>query len=89
MKLNFEKERIYALDSDQKMIAEVTFPISNGVATIDHTFVHSSLRGQGVAEQLMEATISHLQSSNLKAKLTCSYAVLWFSKHPEFSELIE
>lgn len=89
MEFIYEQERIYALDSAKKLIAEITFPISNGVANIEHTFVDDSLRGQGIAGQLMEATINHIRSSVLKVKLTCPYSIQWFSNHPESSDLFE
>ncbi|MDF2838892.1 MAG: N-acetyltransferase [Evtepia sp.] len=89
MEFIYEQERIYMLDSDDKLIAEVTFPTLNGVANIEHTFVDSSLRGQGVASKLMEATANQIRSSELKAKLTCSYAIQWFPNHPEYSNLLD
>lgn len=49
MEFQHERERIFALDEQGKLVAEVTFPVSEGVADIDHTFVDQSLRGQGVA----------------------------------------
>ena len=49
MEFQYEKERIFACDEAGKVIAEITFPVSQGVADINHTFVDGSLRGQGVA----------------------------------------
>lgn len=49
MEFKTEDERIYATDADGKVIAEITFPVSDGIVTIDHTFVDKSLRGQGIA----------------------------------------
>lgn len=88
MEFQHEPERIYASDSAGQCIAEVTFPISDGVATIDHTFVDPSLRGQGVAGQLLAATVERLRSAGLKAWPTCSYAVKWFADHPEHADLL-
>ena len=42
-----EKGRIYAVDANGKLLAEVTFPDDGNTAVIDHTFVDESLRGQG------------------------------------------
>ena len=56
--MEFQKEpgRIFALGEDGKLLAEITFPTGeDGVADIDHTFVDESLRGQGVASQLVRA----------------------------------
>lgn len=88
MKFQQEPERIFALDSAGNLIAEVTFPISRGVAAIDHTFVDPSLRGQGIADQLLCAVAGHLRAQGLKANPTCSYAAHWFSKHPEQADLL-
>ena len=48
-----EKGRIYAVDANGKLLAEVTFPDDGNTAVIDHTFVDESLRGQGTASKLL------------------------------------
>jgi hypothetical protein len=88
MNFIYEPERIYAQDPSGKLLAELTFPINNGVATMNHTFVDRSLRGQGVAGALMEAGVQHLRDKGLKARPTCSYAVTWFSEHPEEGDIL-
>lgn len=54
--MEFQREpgRIYA-EEEGRVIAEVTFPDRDGAADIDHTFVDDTLRGQGVAGQLLQA----------------------------------
>ena len=88
MEFQHERERIFALDEQGKLVAEVTFPVSEGVADIDHTFVDQSLRGQGVAGQLLEAAVRQIRAEGLRAKATCSYAVKWFEEHPDQSDLL-
>ena len=88
MEFQHEKERIFAEDESGKVIAEVTFPIADGVATIDHTFVDGSLRGQGVAGKLMAAAAQQIREAGLKVTPTCSYAVKWFADHPENADLL-
>ena len=68
--------------------AEILFPSLNGVAAITRTFVDESLRGQGVAGQLMEAAVDQIRSEGLKARPICSYAAKWFEKHPEQGDLL-
>lgn len=82
-------ERIFAQDQTGKLLAEVTFPEREGTALINHTFVDPSLRGQGVAEQLLEALANRLRREGRKARATCSYAVHWFEVHPEEQDLLE
>ena len=53
-----EPGRIFATDETGKLLAEVTFPEQEGIAVINHTFVDGSLRGQGVAGQLLRAVAS-------------------------------
>ena len=88
MEFQHERERIFALDEQGKLVAEVTFPVSEGVADIDHTFVDQSLRGQGVAGQLLEAAVRQIRAEGLRAKATCGYAVKGFGEHPDQSDLL-
>ncbi len=85
--MNFitESDRIYATDPSGKIIAEVTFPTENGISTIDHTFVDPSLRGEGVAGKLVKLAADKILSEGNKIAATCSYAVAWFKRHPEYN----
>ena len=85
-----ETERVYALDDDGRLVAEVTFPLdAAGVAEINHTFVDESLRGQGVAGRMMQAVAQVLRDRGWKARPTCSYAAKWFEGHPEYGDVTE
>jgi predicted GNAT family acetyltransferase len=90
--MNFihENNKIYLNDDNNHMVAVVTFPKEKeNVVNIDHTYVDSSLRGQGIAGKLMEETIAQLRENHQKARPTCSYAVKWFEEHPECSDVLE
>ena len=68
---------------------EITFPTGeDGVADIDHTFVDESLRGQGVASQLVRAAAAELRAQGKRAKSSCWYAAQWFEKHPQEQDLL-
>ena len=83
-------ERIYAENDDGKLIAEVTFPlVSEGVVAINHTFVDVSLRGQGIADKLMEEAYDQLKEEGLRAELYCSYAIAWYKRHPERNDIVK
>ena len=83
MELRHEPGRVFAEDAAGNLLAELTFPVKNGVAELDHTFVDDSLRGQGVAGQLVAAAVEQLRAEGMKARPTCSYAVKWFGEHPD------
>ena len=79
-----EPTRVYALDGSGRLVADITFPeTAPGVYTIDHTFVDASLRGQGVADQLVRAALEQIQANGGTAAATCSYAAAWLDKHPQ------
>lgn len=80
-----EKDRIYAHNSEGKLIAEVTFPTECGISTIDHTFVEESLRGQGIASELVRRAADTILAADHKIAATCPYAVVWLQRHPEYS----
>lgn len=82
MEFKIENERIYA--GDGKVLAEITFPTKDGVATIDHTFVDNSLRGQGIAGQLVRLAADKILADGNRIAATCSYAAAWLQRHPEY-----
>lgn len=90
--MNFihSQNRIFLINDNNETIAEITFPdIDENTVNINHTFVSDSLRGQGIAGKLMKAAAEQLQSQNKKAVLTCSFAVKWFERNPEYSNLLK
>ncbi|MDD6573113.1 MAG: GNAT family N-acetyltransferase [Thermoflexaceae bacterium] len=80
-----ESNRIYCEDEQGKVIAEITFPkVSDNVYCIDHTFVDDSLRGQGIAGQLVQRAVEKIRMENAEVTATCSYAKGWIEKHVDF-----
>ena len=89
MELIYEPNRIYSLDGQGALLCEITFPEDGpSVVNIDHTFVSPALRGQGIADRLVRAAAEQLRSDGRRARVTCSYAADWFSRHPEFSGVL-
>lgn len=89
--MEFKRENnriIYVVEG--KTLAYVTFPkLNDNTVIINHTVVDSSLRGQGIASLLMEEVVKYLKEFNLKVRPSCSYAAMWFEKHPEYNDLLE
>ena len=46
----------------------------------DHTFVDPSLRGQGVAEQLVDRVVEEMEKENKKIIASCPYVVELFKR---------
>lgn len=90
MDFTYNPNQIALYDSNHTLLAEVTFPDTDqNTVNINHTFVDDSLRGQGIAGQLLEAAAKQLRSQGKKAVPTCSYAVAWFEKNPEYGDVLK
>ncbi len=90
MNFTHNKNQIALFSEAGDLLAEITFPnIDETTVDVNHTFVDSSLRGQGIAGKLMQELVSDLEANNLKAVPTCSYAQGWFEKHPEYAHLVK
>ena len=77
-----EENRIYAKNKEGMLIAELTFQTKeNNIYNIDYTFVDESLRGQGIAEKLVEEAVKTIKEKGGKVEATCSYANKWLQEH--------
>ena len=90
MDFTIEQNRIYKQDEHGKLIAELIFPDRNDdTVAITRTYVDATLRGQGIADKLMQALMAELKAQSKQAKAICSYAVKWFENHPEYNNLLK
>ena len=64
--------------------AELSDRISHGTLDVRRTFVPPALRGQGIASRLVRAAYDYAKDNGWKPVATCSYAVLWLQRHPEY-----
>lgn len=82
-----QTDSIFLLGEHDERLAEITYPMIEGVPCIQHTYVSESLQGQGIAGKLMETAISDLQQRHLLFRVTCPYARSWLLKHPQAQKL--
>ena len=88
MNFKYETDRIYLENEKGECTAEVTFPqIDKGKVNINHTYVTPALRGQGIADILLRELALYLRKNSLEAIPTCSYAIEWFKKNPQFNDV--
>ncbi len=89
MEYIYESNRIYAEQEDHLLLAEVTFPSRDeSRVNVDHVYVDASLRGQGVASELMLLAYNYIKSKNLQIIAKCPYAISWFKKHEEYQDIV-
>lgn len=69
---------IKSKDENGRVLAEITFPEHEpGIYTIDHTYVSDTLRGQGVASDLVQMAVDQIREQGGEVRATCSYAASW------------
>ncbi len=77
-----ENKTVYKIDD--KIMGEVDYPnIDDKTVNITHIFVDPSLRGQGIADQMLKKVFAYLQENNIEVVCTCSYAKNWAERHKE------
>ena len=82
MEYQSEPNRIFCTDAAGKCVSEITFPETTpGVCCIDHTFVDDSLRGMGIAGELVSRAVAQIRADGKQVTATCSYAAHWLEKH--------
>lgn len=62
------------------------YRIIDGSLDIIHTIVPKPLEGQGIAGALVKATYDYALAKGYLPKASCSYAVAWLKRHPEYIE---
>ena len=79
---NEAKQQFYVEVEGQ--LAHVDYVVEDGGLDIRRTLVPQALGGRGIAGQLVEAAYDYALAHGLKPVATCSYAVRWLEKHPQY-----
>ena len=64
--------------------AYVAYTLADGALDIRHTIVPEEIGGRGIASALVKATYDYALENGYKPVATCSYAVVWLQRHPEY-----
>ncbi|KAA8433333.1 GNAT family N-acetyltransferase [Weissella sagaensis] len=88
MNFTYEPGRLFH-ETDGIVDAEILFPAILGgkVWSIDHTYVDPSLRGQGIAGQLLAEVVNRAKEADVQLKPVCTYARQAFFRHEEYQKL--
>lgn len=70
-------------------VGELTYVyVKEKTIRIDHTLVHPSQRGKGLAHRLVEAAVAYARAEGLSIVPICSFAVADFKRHPEYADVL-
>lgn len=79
----------FFIERDGRHIAEITYQYQDEATIVaDHTWVDNSLRGQGVARQLLDVLVAFAREKQLKIVPTCSYVDVMFQREAEFADVV-
>lgn len=87
MQFSTEKGRFF-IDDNGKTLAEITFTEPNDeFFIIDHTFVDDQLRGQGIANQLVEKVVEKARAEQKTIIPLCPFAKGQFERIPSYADV--
>lgn len=78
--------RFHAIVEGQRCVLD--YELSGDRMSIVHTGVPGEVGGRGIAATLTEAAVAAARSEGWKIAPLCSYARVWFERHPEHADLL-
>jgi uncharacterized protein len=78
----------FIIQDNGKRVAETTYKLAEDVMTMPHTWVDESLRGKGVAKQLVAAAISFARDHHYKIDPVCPVVKGGFAKDPSIHDVL-
>ncbi|MFN4216702.1 MAG: GNAT family N-acetyltransferase [Brevinematales bacterium] len=85
---NTREKRFEGTLEGKNFFVEYDFSL-DGEIIITHTYVHSDLRGQGIAAALLEHLSAWAKEEQRKIVPICSYAVAFYKRHKEYQHLLK
>ncbi|MHC1787526.1 MAG: GNAT family N-acetyltransferase [Christensenellales bacterium] len=79
----------YLGDDPNHPLAEIDFiDLGGGELSVTHTCVAESLRGQGMAEKLLDSVADLARAQGKKLSATCSYASKALKEKAKYADLL-
>jgi predicted GNAT family acetyltransferase len=80
---------LFFITLDQKEKAFLTYSIEGNTMILESIYTPEKYRGMQLAEEMTRKAVEYAKLKKMKIKPLCSYAVMFFQKHPEYKELLE
>ena len=74
--------------SEKGLLVFCNYRMRDDVLLLTHVEADPALRGTGAAGRLMEAIVAHARAEEFKLTPRCSYAVIWFKRHPQAGDVV-
>lgn len=69
-------------------MAWADYRVQGGRYVLPHVEAEPPLRGTGAAGRLMEQIVAHARAHRLVLDPRCSYARIWFQRHPDAQDVL-
>ena len=84
---NPDKHRFELTENGLTVFADYRHHDNRYVLT--HVEADPALRGTGAAARLMEQIVALAREKNLQIVPRCSYALVWFKRHPDAADVLD
>ncbi len=89
MEIKKGNNKFYIGESEDNIMARITWKTGgNNIIVIDHTIVDPSLRGQGIAGELINKVAEMARAEGLKIVPVCSYAIVKMTRTDEYKDVL-
>lgn len=79
----------FVIEENGNRAAEMAYTnAGENLIIIDHTFVESHLRGEGIAKDLVAEGVKFARQNNLKVIPLCPFAKATIERTPEFQDIL-
>ena len=78
--------KVLALDGEE-LVGRLEFSFDGNVMSIDHTYAFK--KGMDIGGVLVSAANDYAVSKGLKVMPVCSFASVWYERHPQFGDILE
>jgi len=82
------KDNAIVIELDEKASANIMFHIEGNRMYLDSTYTPEEYRGRGIGSELVKASIKYAREHDLLIVPVCAFAVEYFKKHPEHSDIL-
>lgn|SRR5690554_4857800 len=89
MKFQYKNDEIQLLNEQDVKVGYALIPFEDEkTINVRKVFVDPSMRGGGVASQVMDEVYAFAKKEGLKVTPTCPYAVAWFKRKKDKQDIL-
>jgi predicted GNAT family acetyltransferase len=74
--------------TENGLLVYADYVVKDGKYLLSHIEADPPLRGTGAAGRLMQQIVVHARANKLTLEPRCSYARIWFARHPDAADVL-